>query len=110
MRDCGAPRPVERISPENISGTILVPADWLVAGRWRATLRRRPMDRLVCYSIIAVNMPQNLIANDLNAEVLAAIDNALAALEMGFALLIALPLEQRHGLTKMGDKSEAFCR
>lgn len=88
----------------------MVPADWLVAGRWRATLRRRPMDRLVCNSINAVNMPQNLIDIDLNAEVLAAIDNALAALEMGFASLIALTLEQRHGLTKMGDKSEAFCR
>lgn len=55
-------------------------------------------------------MPQNLIDIDLNAEVLAAIDNALAALETGFASLIALTLEQRHGLTKMGDKSEAFCR
>ena len=55
-------------------------------------------------------MPQNLIDIDLNAEVLAAIDDALAALETGFASLIALTLEQRHGLTKMGDKSEAFCR
>ncbi|MHB1274191.1 MAG: hypothetical protein ACYCZD_15775, partial [Rhodanobacter sp.] len=55
-------------------------------------------------------MPQNLIDIDLNADALAAIDNALTALETGLASLIALTPDQRHGLTKMGDKSEAFCR
>lgn len=55
-------------------------------------------------------MSQNLIDIDLNTEVLSAIDNALTALETGFASLIALTPDQRHGLTKMGDKSEAFCR
>ena len=35
-------------------------------------------------------MSQNLIDIDLNADALAAIDNALTALETGFASLIAL--------------------
>jgi hypothetical protein len=55
-------------------------------------------------------MSQNLIDIDLNTDALAAIDNALTALETGLASLIALTPDQRHGLTKMGDKSEAFCR
>ena len=55
-------------------------------------------------------MSQNLIDIDFNTDALTAIDNALAALETGFASLIALTPDQRHGLTKMGDKSEAFCR
>ena len=55
-------------------------------------------------------MSQNLVDIDLNTDTLAAIDNALAALETGLASLIALTPDQRHELTKMGDKSEAFCR
>jgi len=55
-------------------------------------------------------MSQNLIDIDLNTDALAAIDNALTALETGLASLIALTPDQRHQLTKMGDKSEAFCR
>ncbi|CAM5615898.1 hypothetical protein [Rhodanobacter lindaniclasticus] len=55
-------------------------------------------------------MTQNLVDLDFNAEVLAAVDAALAALETGLAGLLALTPDQRQGLTKMGDKSEAFCR
>lgn len=55
-------------------------------------------------------MSQNLIDIDFTTDALTAIDNALTALETGFASLIALTPDQRHELTKMGDKSEAFCR
>jgi len=55
-------------------------------------------------------MSQNLVDIELNAEALDAIDAALAALETSFAPLIALTTDQRRQLTKMGDKSEAFCR
>jgi hypothetical protein len=55
-------------------------------------------------------MSQNLVDVDFTAEALAAIDSALSALETGFAALLALTPEQRRQLTKMGDKSEAFCR
>lgn len=55
-------------------------------------------------------MTQNLVDLDFTAEALAAIDAALAALEAGLAGLVALTPDQRQQLTKMGDKSEAFCR
>ena len=55
-------------------------------------------------------MAQNLVDLDFTADTLAAIDAALAALETGLAGLLALTPDQRQGLTKMGDKSEAFCR
>ena len=55
-------------------------------------------------------MSQNLVDLNLGADALAAVDNALAALEASMAGLIALTPELRHQLTKMGDKSEAFCR
>jgi hypothetical protein len=55
-------------------------------------------------------MTQNLVDLDFTADALAAIDAALAALEAGFAGLLALTPDQRQMLTKMGDKSEAFCR
>lgn len=55
-------------------------------------------------------MTQNLVDLDFNAEALTAIDAALTALETGFAGLLALTPDQRQGLTKMGNKSEAFCR
>jgi hypothetical protein len=55
-------------------------------------------------------MSQNLIDLDLSTDALAAIDGALATLEEHFAGLLALTPDQRRGLTKMGDKSEAFCR
>ena len=55
-------------------------------------------------------MAQNLVDLDYTADALAAIDAALTALEAGFAGLLALTPDQRQMLTKMGDKSEAFCR
>lgn len=55
-------------------------------------------------------MSQNLIDLALSAESLVAIDEALNVLETHLAGLVALPLDQRRQLTKMGDKSEAFCR
>jgi hypothetical protein len=54
--------------------------------------------------------PRNLVDIDLSADDLTAIDAALAALEAGFSRLLALTPDQRQQLTKMGDKSEAFCR
>ncbi|KRC31527.1 MULTISPECIES: hypothetical protein [unclassified Lysobacter] len=55
-------------------------------------------------------MSQNLIDLQLPAESLAAIDDALNVLESHLTALIALTPDQRRQLTKMGDKSEAFCR
>ena len=58
----------------------------------------------------AVTMTQNLIDLELSAESLAAIDAALATLETHLTPLLGLDPESRRGLTKMGHKSEAFCR
>ena len=55
-------------------------------------------------------MSQNLIDMQLPAEALAAIDEALNQLELHLKGLVALTPDQRRQLTKMGDKSEAFCR
>ncbi|UWX03663.1 hypothetical protein H1235_12630 [Pseudoxanthomonas sp. NC8] len=55
-------------------------------------------------------MTQNLIDLELSAESLAAIDAALATLEAQLTPLLGLDPAARRGLTKMGDKSEAFCR
>jgi hypothetical protein len=55
-------------------------------------------------------MSQNLIDLELSADALAAIDAALSALEASTASLHGLDPETRRSLTKMGDKSEAFCR
>ncbi len=46
----------------------------------------------------------------LSADDLDAVDAALTVLETRFAGLIALRVEERCGLAKMGDRSEAFCR
>lgn len=55
-------------------------------------------------------MSQNLLSLQFSPEQLAAIDAALASLESALAGLIALTPDQRRALTKMGPKSEAFCR
>jgi hypothetical protein len=55
-------------------------------------------------------MPQNLIDLELSSETLAAIDAALSTLETELAPLLGLDPDLRRGLTKMGAKSEAFCR
>ena len=55
-------------------------------------------------------MSQNLIDLSLTPEALNAIDGALNTLETQLSGLLALSPDQRRQLTKMGDKSEAFCR
>ena len=55
-------------------------------------------------------MSQNLIDLDLNAERVARLDTALAAVEAELAGLVALGPEELRQLTKMGAKSEAFVR
>ncbi|RZA17660.1 MAG: hypothetical protein EOP93_12990 [Lysobacteraceae bacterium] len=55
-------------------------------------------------------MSQNLIDLELSETTLAAIDAALAGLETELSMLRGLDAEERRGLSKMGDKSEAFCR
>lgn len=55
-------------------------------------------------------MSQNLISLTLTDEQLTAADSALDALEQAFAGLIALDLDTRKGLSRMGPKSEQFCR
>lgn len=55
-------------------------------------------------------MTQNLVSVSLSNEDLAALDAALTTVEEKLAGLIELSVEQRRNLSKMGDKSEAFCR
>ncbi len=55
-------------------------------------------------------MPQNLISIGLSDADYAEIDAALATLEHHFTTLLDLSADARRTLTKMGDKSEAFCR
>ena len=55
-------------------------------------------------------MSQNLIALDLGADAVAAIDQALATLEAHLGRLPILDGETVRRLVKMGDKTEAFCR
>ena len=55
-------------------------------------------------------MSQNLVSLDLGAADVLAIDAALDTLEKLVAGFVELTPEQRHKLTKMGDRSEAFCR
>ena len=55
-------------------------------------------------------MSQNYIDLELSADALTAIDGAIATLEQHLAQLVGLTPEQRRNFTRMGDKSEAFCR
>lgn len=55
-------------------------------------------------------MSQNLVSLFLTPEQLDAIDGALTTLEGNLAGLIALDVARRRTLTRMGDKSEVFCR
>lgn len=55
-------------------------------------------------------MSQNLITLNLSAADQAEIDAALTTLEQRLSGLIDLEANERRGLPKMGDKSEAFCR
>ena len=53
---------------------------------------------------------QNLISLQIPAADLADLDTALDTLRRVFAPFVSLQAAQRRELTKMGDKSEAFCR
>ena len=55
-------------------------------------------------------MSQNRIALQWDVERLNTLDSLLAALEGQLTDLIGLSPDERRELTKMGDKSEAFCR
>lgn len=55
-------------------------------------------------------MPQNLISITFPPARTAAIDKAMTALEAALSDLVALEPDARRRLTRMGDKSEAFCR
>jgi hypothetical protein len=55
-------------------------------------------------------MSQNLLSLIVSDEQLTAVDNALTALEAALPGLIALTVDQRKSLSRMGPKSEAFCR
>jgi hypothetical protein len=55
-------------------------------------------------------MAQNIVSLNLTTDQLTAVDAALTALETQLSGLIALPIEQKRSLKKMGEKSEAFCR
>lgn len=53
---------------------------------------------------------QNLLSLDLSDSRLTAIDTLLTNLETQLAALAAMDAEKRKSLTRMGGKSEAFCR
>ena len=55
-------------------------------------------------------MTQNLVSLHLTSDDLAAIDAALETVEEKLAALVELSVDERRALTKMGEKSEAFCR
>ena len=55
-------------------------------------------------------MSQNLVSITLSAAQLSAAENALTDLETQLSALIALDVGKRRKLTRMGDKSETFCR
>jgi len=55
-------------------------------------------------------MSQNLVSLTLSNDDLAALDAALRTVKEKLAGLLELSIEQRRSLSKMGDKSEAFCR
>ncbi|MCM8593961.1 hypothetical protein [Accumulibacter sp.] len=55
-------------------------------------------------------MTQNLVSLQLSSQDIAAVDAALAVIEEKLAGLIELSVDQRRSLSKMGDRSEAFCR
>lgn len=55
-------------------------------------------------------MSQNLLSLSLADDQLAAIDATLSQLESQLSGLVSLQIEERRALTKMGAKSEQFCR
>lgn len=55
-------------------------------------------------------MSQNLVDLQIDPVSLEQLESAILQVENSLVGLISLTPEQRRGLTKMGDKSEAFCR
>lgn len=55
-------------------------------------------------------MTQNLVSVHLSDADLSSLDQAIAALEVLSARFVSLSGDEVRGLTKMGDKSEPFCR
>lgn len=55
-------------------------------------------------------MSQNLVSLQLSNEQIAQAEAALATLEQALAPLVSLTPAERRRLTKMGQKSEVFCR
>ncbi len=55
-------------------------------------------------------MTQNLISLSFTPEDVTTIDAAVSTLEEKLTRLIELSVDERRGLNKMGDKSEAACR
>lgn len=55
-------------------------------------------------------MSQNLVSLELNNEQLAQAEQAIAVLEQALSGLVSLAPVDRRRLTKMGQKSEVFCR
>jgi hypothetical protein len=55
-------------------------------------------------------MSRNTIGFTLSSDQIAAIDNAVGALENQLQDFLSLTIDERRGLAKMGAKSEAFCR
>ena len=55
-------------------------------------------------------MTQNIISLSFTDADLTTIDEALPLLEQKLAALVGLSPDERRGLVKMGDRSEAFCR
>jgi hypothetical protein len=55
-------------------------------------------------------MSRNTTGFTLSSDQIAAIDNAVGALENQLQDFLSLTIDERRGLAKMGAKSEAFCR
>ncbi|WP_374318347.1 hypothetical protein [Pseudoxanthomonas kaohsiungensis] len=55
-------------------------------------------------------MSQNLVSLQLSNEQLAQAEQGLAAIEQALSGLVSLSVADRRHRTKMGEKSEAFCR
>jgi len=55
-------------------------------------------------------MTQNRISLSISAEEMHDVDIAIGMMEQRLTTLIGLTPDERRALTKMGDKSEAFCR
>lgn len=55
-------------------------------------------------------MPQNRISLKIAADDVVEVEAAITTMEQRLAGLVGLQPEERRELTKMGDKSEAFCR